>query len=59
MKEFKSRAGNSSFEIFKWRDGKVSIKFKPHEGEIDCEDARNSVGLFKEDIDELVKELGV
>jgi hypothetical protein len=57
MAEIKSRAGNSSLKIDKWPDGKISITLKPHQGKIDCECARNSVGLHQEDIDKLVGEL--
>jgi hypothetical protein len=57
MTEIKSRAGNSSLKISKWPDGKISITVNPHQGPIDCEDARNSVGLHKEDIDSLISEL--
>jgi predicted RNA-binding protein with RPS1 domain len=57
MAEIKSRVGNSFLKIDKWPDGKVSLSIKPHEGPTDCEHTRNSVGLFKEDIDSLIQEL--
>ena len=57
MEEIKSRMGNSSLKIHKWPDGKVSIELKPHEGPIDCEDSRNSVGLLPEDVKDLIKKL--
>jgi hypothetical protein len=57
MEEIKSRMGNSSLKVHKWPDGKVSIEIKPHEGSIDCESARYSVGLLKEDISKLIETL--
>ena len=57
MEEIKSRIGNSSLKIHKWTDGKVSIEIKPHEGKIDGEDARNSVGLVEEDVKKLMEAL--
>jgi len=54
MNEIKSRIGNSSLTVHKWEDGKVSISMKPHDGEIDCEEARSSVGLYPEDVKQLV-----
>jgi len=54
MEEINSRIGNAKLRIHKWSDGKVSIELKPHEGEIDCEEARNSIGLLKEDVEKLI-----
>jgi cystathionine beta-lyase/cystathionine gamma-synthase len=55
MKKIKSRIGNSSLKIHKWNDGKISIELDPHKGEIDCESARFSVGLLKEDVEDLIR----